>query len=50
MRWKAGKVIGRGSIGEVMTAMNINTGMLFAVKRFKFSETNAVQSQAVKDL
>jgi uncharacterized membrane protein len=33
IKWKEGNIIGKGSYGEVIKAMNIKDGSLFAVKK-----------------
>jgi serine/threonine protein kinase len=38
IKWKKGGLIGEGSFARVYQAMNIETGELYAVKRYKFSE------------
>jgi serine/threonine protein kinase len=36
IKWKESCVIGRGSFGEVVKAMNIKEGTIFAVKKLNF--------------
>mmetsp|Transcript_34240 Transcript_34240/g.59928 ORF Transcript_34240/g.59928 Transcript_34240/m.59928 type:complete len:370 (+) Transcript_34240:101-1210(+) len=38
IRWKKGEKLGEGAYAEVFQCMNVETGNLFAVKHFKFSE------------
>jgi serine/threonine protein kinase len=36
IKWKEGPVIGRGSFGEVIKAMNFKDGSIFAVKKLNY--------------
>jgi serine/threonine protein kinase len=38
LKWKKGDLIGEGAYAKVYQGMNIETGELIAIKRYKFSD------------
>ncbi|KAJ1993563.1 Suppressor of Sensor Kinase (SLN1) [Dimargaris cristalligena] len=49
IRWQQGKLIGRGTFGDVYMAFNLDTGDLMAVKEIKFPDVSSLQN-IYKDL
>ena len=49
-RWKAGKMIGHGSMGQVYQAMDVQTGQIFAVKRILFNPNNAQHNDSIREM
>jgi serine/threonine protein kinase len=46
--WKEGQSLGRGSFGEVVRAMNIKNGNIFAVKKLNFiSPTKGINHEVL---
>lgn len=44
-KWKIGKILGRGSGGNVFKALNTKTGVLAAVKKITYSAEDLQQSR-----
>jgi hypothetical protein len=49
-RWKAGQLLGNGRMGNVLKAMDVKTGELFAIKRLFFDPLNEGQTTFVQTL
>ncbi|KAJ1659200.1 Suppressor of Sensor Kinase (SLN1) [Dispira simplex] len=49
IRWQQGKLIGRGTFGDVYAALNLDTGELMAVKEIKFPDVVSLRTM-YKDL
>ncbi|KAJ1974353.1 Suppressor of Sensor Kinase (SLN1) [Dimargaris verticillata] len=49
MRWQQGKLIGRGTFGDVYTAFNLESGELMAVKEIKYPDVSSLKTM-YKDL
>jgi hypothetical protein len=49
-RWKAGKMLGCGSMRQVIEAFDIDTGELFAVKRLFFNTENPQHTKFIADI
>lgn len=49
-RWKTVEVIGNGSFGQVLRAIDIDTGKIFAIKKLYFNNCNTLQVQFISAL
>eukprot|EP00359_Climacostomum_virens_P004884 CAMPEP_0204910558 /NCGR_PEP_ID=MMETSP1397-20131031/9051_1 /ASSEMBLY_ACC=CAM_ASM_000891 /TAXON_ID=49980 /ORGANISM="Climacostomum Climacostomum virens, Strain Stock W-24" /LENGTH=380 /DNA_ID=CAMNT_0052080765 /DNA_START=176 /DNA_END=1318 /DNA_ORIENTATION=+ len=49
-RWKAGKALGFGSMGQVIEAFDVDTGELFAVKRLFYNSENYQHTKFIADI
>jgi len=49
-KWKAGGILGNGRLGNVVRAMDICTGEMFAVKRLFYDSTNDSQLTFIQSL
>ena len=49
-RWKAGQILGNGRMGNVIKAMDVCSGEIFAVKRLFFDPKNEGQKSSVQGL
>ena len=50
IQWKVVKLIGMGSFGQVIKAININSGKFFAVKRLFYNPDNTSQQKFIEAL
>ena len=49
-RWKIVEIVGSGSFGQVLKAINIDTGEIFAIKKVYFNSGNSQQVQFIQAL
>ena len=49
-RWKIVEIVGSGSFGQVLKAINIDTGEIFAIKKVYFNSGNSLQVQFIQAL
>lgn len=47
-KWKAIEITGNGGFGQVLKAMNLTTGKIFAVKKFFFNQENSTQKEIIE--
>jgi hypothetical protein len=49
-KWRAGELLGQGSMGQVIKAFDVNTGNIIAVKRLFFNPNNPKQKDLIESL
>lgn len=49
IRWRKGDVIGHGSFGTVYTGLDLDTGVLMAVKEIRFDKSSIKEIKSIRD-